>query len=395
MDMKQRRGSRLAAVGIVAAALSACASAAEPAAGPPPARPGVEAPEPDRADALTLAVLLPRSGSPGLEQYGALILEGVELAVAGHEQAGGRPVDLRIVDSGANPATTRTAVAGLVGGDAIAVVGPLLPEQVEAAAAGRGGSMLAILSPSSPDEPAAAGVYSLNAGDLLGVEALARYAAANKLGPIGILHPRTPNGTAAAAAFARVLAEAGMPAAARVAYDSMLTTFAEPMRELQAARVRALFIPAPERDVPQIAPQLEYYGLDNVQVLGGVAWTDEALLRSLPQRETEGVIATTPLLKWDTAIAWEDLVAAYEARHRRSLDHPFPALGYDAAGLVLAAVRAGADTPSEVARYLERGATLRGASGVIRIRDGRVEREPFIVRVQGGRLVKLAGPDRP
>ena len=389
--MKQRRGSWLAAVLMIAAGVSACASAAEPAAGPPPPRPGEEAPEPERGDALTIGVLLPRSGSPTLQQYGALILEGVELAVAAHENAGGRAVDLRVVDSGANPATTRTAVAALESAGAIAVLGPLLPEQVAAAAAARAGAM-PIITPSSPDEPEAQSVYSLNAGDFRGAIELALYAVRNDLRDIAILYPRTDRGITQAEAFHGAIVGARRPAPRRVAYDSTVTTFAEPIRELVAAGVRTVFIPAGERDVPQIAPQLEYYGLSHVQVLGNDAWTNEAVLRSLPQRQTDGVIATTPLLKSDPAVAWEDLVAAYEATHRRSLDHPFPALGWDAAGLVLDAVRDGADSPGDVASHLTGLSGFRGASGIIDVRAGRIERAPFIVRIQGGRLVKLSGP---
>lgn len=393
MEMKRSRGAWMAAVGMVMVTLGGCASAGEPAPdGPPPVRPGEEAPQPSRESALTVGVLLPRTGSPTLQQYGALILEGVELAVAAHERAGGRPIDLRIADSGANPATTRTAMAALADEGAIAVVGPLLPDLVAAAADARGSTSLVVISPSSPDQPDAQRVYSLNAGDLRGALALALYAARNDLRAVGILHPRTRRGTEQAAAFAGALRGAGVPAVTRVAYDSMTTTFAEPLRELQAAGVRTLFIPAPEHHVPQIAPQLDYYGLGDVQVLGNDSWTNDAVLPSLTRRQTERMIATTPLLKTDPAVAWEDLVAAYEARHRRSLDHPFPALGWDAAGLVLDAVRAGADSPAEVARHLERGDEFRGASGVLRVRNGRIEREPFLVRVVNGRLVKLEGP---
>ena len=390
--MKQRRGSWLAAVLMIAAGVSACASAAEPAAGPPPPRPGEEAPEPERADALTIGVLLPRSGSPTLQQYGALILEGVELAVAAHENAGGRAVDLRVVDSGANPTTTRTAITTLENAGAIAVLGPLLPEQVTAAAAARAGAV-PIITPSSPDEPEAQNVYSLNAGDYRGAIELALYAVRNDLRDIAVLYPRTDRGITQAEAFHGAIVGARQPPPRRVAYDSTMTTFAQPMRELLAAGVRTVFIPAGERDVQQIAPQLEYYGASHVQVLGNDAWTNEAVLRSLPQRLTDGVIATTPLLKSDPAVAWEDLVAAYEATHRRSLDHPFPALGWDAAGLVLDAVRDGADSPGDVARHLTGLNDFRGASGIIDVRAGRIEREPFIVRIQGGRLMKLSGPD--
>lgn len=392
MRQQIQRGGLLA---VLVCGFAACATAGDPARTPAPGeRPPGAAREPSREAPLTLGLLLPQSGSEYLQQYGALILEGVQLAVDAHDAAGGRPIELRIQDSGATHAGAASAAGTLTAVDAIAAVGPLLPAEVAGAASGRGGESLAIVSPSSPDAPEGADAYSLNAGDVRGAQALGRWAVTNAAGGIGILHPLSGDGARQARAFADAVAAAGGSVALRMSYDSTTTTFAQQMQRLASAGVQILFIPASEREIPQIAPQLEYYGLGAVQVLGGEAWTGETLLRTLPARVTDGVVAATPLLRSDDAVAWEDLVAAYEARYRRSLNHPFPALGYDAAGLVLAAVRAGADDAGGVADRLRDLGEFRGATGVISVRAGAIEREPFLVRIRNGALVKLEGPTR-
>lgn len=391
MSQQKARGAWLAALAAVAAACTPMGMPGEPE---PRERPRDERPEPSREAPLTLGLLLPQSGSQYLQQYGALILEGVQLAVDAHTAQGGRPVEIRIEDTGGSAAGAERAVRRLEEAGAIGAVGPLLPEEVSGALAGRSDARFPIISPSSPDAPSGENAYSLNAGDTRGAEMLAQWAVRNAAGPIGILHPIGGDGDRQARAFADAVQRAGGTVALRMSYGETTTTFQQQMERLSAAGIRTLFIPATEREIPQLAPQLAYYGLGDVQVLGGEAWTSETLLKTLPTRVTEGVIAATPLIRTDPAVAWEDLVASYEARYRRSLNHPFPGLGYDAALLVLAAVEQGADNAREVAGEIADLEGVRGATGIISVRGGAVERAPFLVRIEGGRLVKLEGPTR-
>lgn len=391
--MRQQRARRavLAAIAVIAAACTPMAMPGEPE---PRERPREERPEPSREAPLMLGVLLPQSGSPSLQQYGVLILEGVQLAVDAHEAQGGRPVEIRIEDTAGSPAGAERAVRSLQSAGAVAAIGPLLPEEVSGAVGGRTDLRFTIVSPSSPDVPPGDNAYSMNAGDTRGAAMLGEWAVHNTGGPIGILHPLGGDGERQALAFSDAVQRAGGNIVLRMSYDETTTTFQQQLERLAAAGVRTLYIPAAEREIPQLAPQLSYYGLGDVQVLGGEAWTGETLLRTLPVRVTEGVIAVTPLIRTDRAVAWEDLVAAYEARYRRSLNHPFPGLGYDAALLVLAAIEQGADDTNEVAREVARLRGVRGSTGIISVRDGAVERAPFLVRIEGGRLVKLQDPPR-
>ena len=65
--------------------------------------------------------------------------------------------------------------------------------------------------------------------------------------------------------------------------------------------------------------------------------------------------------------------------HRRSLTNPVPALGYDAAVLALQALTSGNSTVRD----------FRGATGVLSLQSGTVTRRPFLVRIDGGRLIPI------
>jgi hypothetical protein len=66
--------------------------------------------------------------------------------------------------------------------------------------------------------------------------------------------------------------------------------------------------------------------------------------------------------------------------HRRSLTNPVPALGYDAATLALRALTSGNSSVTD----------FRGATGVLSLQSGTVTRRPFLVRIDGGRLVPIS-----
>ncbi len=157
----------------------------------------------------------------------------------------------------------------------------------------------------------------------------------------------------------------------------------------------ALFVPAPTRDIRQIAPQMEFYGLDTagVQVFGDMSWTSPEVLRLVDARALEGVLAASPL---DPAEGRQgvavDFVERYEAAYRRTLSNPLPALGYDAASLVLAALPRRDATVKDVALRFSFVAGLRGATGVFSVYGNDIVRSPYLVTIRGGRLVPAPAP---
>jgi len=380
---------------IVAAVLlggcSAGTGAGDPGADP---RSGAEAVVQAPSEPVRIGVVVPLTGSEELTRYGELVLEGVELAAGTRSDADGvRPVTLDVVDDGGDAERATAAVQELEGRGAVAVIGPILPGTAEAAARLRSNPELVLIDPIGPADPSAPNVYALNAPDVLGAEALARYAAEMGWSRVALLYPRSGAHRRQAEAFAAAFRTQGGRIVADMPYDAGTTTFATHIRAIAAATPQALFVPAPERDVHQIAPQITYYGLAGagVKVLGGESWTAESVRNRVPARYLEGVVVATPLPPASAEVAWDEFVARYEEAYRRSLRHPFPALGYDAMTLVLAAVDAGADSPAEVAEAMRRIRGLRAATGVLSVEQGRIVRRPFLVRYEQGQLEPVTG----
>lgn len=157
----------------------------------------------------------------------------------------------------------------------------------------------------------------------------------------------------------------------------------------------ALFVPAPPRDVRQIAPQVEFYGLDSagVQVFGDASWTSPEVLRLVDRRALERVVASSPLdpAEADRGVT-ADFVERYETAYRRTLNNPLPALGYDAATLVLASLPNRGVTPRAVARRFSFIEGIRGATGVFSVYGNDIVRAPYMVVIRGGRLLPAPTP---
>ena len=157
---------------------------------------------------------------------------------------------------------------------------------------------------------------------------------------------------------------------------------------MDSLRPDALVLPLPARDVELMAPQVTFYGLDSleIRVLGTAGWTEEDMLSRVDTRHTNGVVAASPQPPDGESESYRRFVDAYEAYHQRTLPSTVPALGYDAAALLLEGIRMGATTPSQLLANLENISGFPGATGIFSIEDGRVVREHFIICLQDRRV---------
>ena len=371
-------------------ALTACAGRA---AAPAPRAPATQPPPPAPARPI-IGAIVPQSGSPALVQYGDLVLQGVRLAVDSASPTGPQ---LLVLDDGGDAERDPELVRQLAARGAVAVIGPLLSPGLASAARARGDTALVLISPTASTLPASTrNVYSLNVPDQEGVAALARWAAGAGVTRAALMYPQTAEFAEMAQAFAAGFRAAGGTIVADVPYDSGTTTFRTQLRRIASASPEGLAVLAPERDVRQLAPQIVYYGVleKGVRILGGESWTGEEILRLVDPRYTNGVVASAPLVRESPAAGWQDFTRLYETAYKRTLDTPFPALGYDAARLILSALPRGrsAPRPEEVARRLATLRAFRGATGVLAVKGGALVRQPFLVRIEEGHLVPLVTP---
>ena len=392
--------------------------------------------EPASTAPVRVGVVLPRTGSRIMVRYADWLLEGIEVAVRQAEARERRSIELVVADD-AGGTRTREAMAELESRGVLAVVGPLLPPQLPEVAGSRRDGSLVTVSPTVPDHPAWPHVYTVNTGDGRGAQELGRYAAELGFGQAALLYPRGEEYERKARAFAVEFEAMGGVIRAAMPYDSGTTTFDVHMQRIleRVAPVDtlygpvgdslgyggvvdtlrppdpygaapgwggppvqepfALFVAAPERDVRQIAPQVAFYGLDSagVQVFGDEAWTSAAVRRVVPRQDLEGVIAAShfPPGRAD-AIADPEFVRRYEETYRRSLENQLPALGYDAANLVLQALPNRLTTPSALSRRFGLLAGIRGATGTFSIRASRIVRTPYVVIIRDGALLPAPEP---
>ncbi len=343
------------------------------------------------ARGLVLGVIVPQSGSQVLERYGELVLQGANLAVETFRGATERAVELDIRDDASDQAMGARLVPGLESDGADAILGPLLSESLLAAADARRDFDVPIVSPTASDHPAdRPNAFTLNAPNPLEAELVARYALERGFGRIAILYPRTPAHEFLAAAFRSRLEAAGRAPALDIPYPPEKTTFRDVIEEMQAAGIEAVYAPADQRGIRQLAPQLAFLGeaaSPPFAVLGNDVWVSPQLVRLVEAPALEGVVAATADPEVTHPAEYQEFVARYEAAYRRTLDNPFPALAYDAATLLLA--QAGARQAGTLAPGIEPGTWFRGATGQIGVRDGLIVRRPRLVRVEAGRAILL------
>lgn len=337
---------------------------------------------------VRIAALLPSSGSPSLQRYANLIEEGVRAALEAPDVPPN--VTLEVADDGGDPIQAADRIRALESEPVVAVVGPLLDDELMSAARARTGP-LPLISPTALTAEGGAGIFSLGAPDPGAARALARYAAGSGLDYVVVIHPDQPESNYEARVFRETLEEQRGSVLRTITYPPGTTTFGDALRQAEALHPDALFLPVPAEDIQALAPQVSFFGLDTlgVNILGTADWASDEVLQSVSPRHTDGVVTATPRQPGPQSEAYQRFVRAYEERFQRSVRDPLPAAGYDAASLLLLAVRSGAGTPAEVRRALERIQGFEGATGVLSVEDGRVVREHHLVCIQDRALLDV------
>lgn len=341
-----------------------------------------------------LGVLLSKTGPPTLTRFATEVEEGIRAAAA----AARLPGRLQIVvedDRG----TAEGAAAGmrkLEQAGALAVVGPLEDAEVIAAAGARA-RPIPVLSPTAAATGSGPNVYTLGGADVEGARELAQWAAASGLRRVVMLYPRGQDAEDEARAFEDVLRAAGGTVPGKTVYAPRTTYFEKELRAIAAQRPDAVFLPVPPEEVGTVASQITFFGLDTlgIRVLGTAGWTREDVLAKVDPRHTDGVVSATADPGTPGAGGMRGLVSAYESLYKRTLRSAVPAVGYDAASVLLQALRAGVRTPAGVARELERIETFPGATGELGVEAGHITRRYRIVCLQNRALLPIRPGEKP
>ncbi|OGL61058.1 MAG: hypothetical protein A3J27_16150 [Candidatus Tectomicrobia bacterium RIFCSPLOWO2_12_FULL_69_37] len=150
----------------------------------------------------------------------------------------------------------------------------------------------------------------------------------------------------------------------------------------------ALFVPAYHDKAVLIAPQIPFYNMHGIRLLGGHGWDSEELLR-FGERYVERAIFVDGFF----ADSEEPRVARFAKEYLQLFGRKpdiFSALGYDAAKIVFDGFVRGARTRREMRSYL---AGLRGFEGIMGLTDmgpdGDALRQLFVLTVKRKKIVHL------
>jgi ABC-type branched-subunit amino acid transport system substrate-binding protein len=401
---------------------------------------------PDTAGASgTIGVVLPLTGP--FARYGEDSLQGILLAAgvfgAGQPGATGPAVKLLIRDTAGRPELAAEAVRELAGlPEVVAIVGPLLSGESEAAAAAAESAGVPLLALSSREEIAhgRSFVFRLRTTPQEEIAALVDHAV-NQLGArrFAILYPRDRYGRGAHKLFWEAVEEMGGSVVAVSAYDPAATDFADPIRQLlgytllsppeeaalaqraglerrarrlppaAAAKLReeakamtgpgggklppvvdfdVLFIPESYEKVVLIAPQLAFHEAFGMRLAGTSGWYHQDLIE-LGKRHVEGARFTSLFFPESRLPTVPEFARRYQEVFSTAPE-AFGAQGYDAADLVLVQLAHGKRSRSEVRDGVREVRGFPGASGVLSMReDGNARKRPFLLGVEDGKLVQV------
>jgi ABC-type branched-subunit amino acid transport system substrate-binding protein len=296
-----------------------------------------------------------------------------------------------VAETGGRPGNGVSALRVLEDADVVAVVGPLLASVLsEVSEADL--RAVPVISPTAVPREETEGVLSLMGPDVLGSRQVARLAWDMGLERVMVVRPQSPAAAVEAEEFIRTFEEVGGAVLREVLYPQGQTFFQAELGEAEVLLPDGVFFPLPPADVRVLAPQFTYYGLDTlgIQPLGTTGWTAREVVEEVDSRHTDGVIATTPNPAAAETEAFARFRRGYETLHQRTLRSEIPALGYDATALLLEALRSGRFTAAGIGVALEGVQDFPGATGRLSVIDGRILREPHLVRIQDHELIYIS-----
>lgn len=329
--------------------------------------------------------------------FGISTKEGVDLAIKQFNDAAGatgRKARVIVYDDQGKAEEAATAATKLTQQDKVlAIIGEVASTRTIAAAPIAQAAGVPLVTPASTNPKVTElgdNVFRVCFVDQFQGTVLAIFAAENlKAGTAAILRDtKSDYSIGLANEFTARFKEFGGSVVADEAYTGGDLHFKAQLTKIRGKKPDVLFVPGYYTEVGLIARQAKELGL-KAKLLGGDGWNSEKL-NEIAGDALEGSYFSSHYSSEAPSDMVKKFVADYQAAYKRAPDS-FAALGYDAALVVLDAVRraeGGGVTPKAVREALVKTAKLHGVTGLISIDEKRNATKPAVVlKLQkGGKL---------
>lgn len=349
--------------------------------------------------ARSIGVALPLSGRYGT--FGERVRRGMELAL--ELRPLNPPVQLDIRDTGGDADTAAKLVTALARTPQIlALAGPLTGSEAAAAAAQAQKERLPLLTLSQRDGLAETGdmVFRNSLTSRLQVETLLRHAMDQQgLRRFAVLFPENRSGQEFRDLFTQGVRLRGGAVVASQGYAENETDFRSQVRRLQGlepnaadpgkvkAKFDALFIPDYADRVGLLVPQLAYYSLEPVQLLGINGWNSPDLVR-VGGATVEGAVFVDGFFRDSPLPAVRSFVEQYQQKYGEE-PSILAAQGFDAVGMLLSALETpGVRSREELRQALARLQNYHGVTGSTSFDpQGDAAKGLFLLQVRDGQIL--------
>ena len=389
----------------------------------------------------TIGVLLPLSGP--YEKFGFRALKGIELAMDHFSIQGDKPpINISVKDTGADPDKTIRALEELYQEQVAAILGPIVASGVAAREAQRMGIPIITLTQKDGIPEIGDKVFRNFITPKMQVQALTAFTVESLgLYRFAILYPDENYGLTFMNLFWDELIGLGGQVVGVEAYKPKQTDFSEPIKKLVGLYYEipedlkiendfaedgdqqensadtdeknpeedfdnntdeaqeeepepivdfdAIFIPDSPGLAGLIAPQLAYFDIKDVYLLGTNLWHSDSLIR-IADQYVQGAVMADGFFAESTSPAVQDFVTKFEETYQEKPDF-IEAVVFDSALILFHAVsRPHIRYRNEIRDELLNLDNFPGTTGITRFdENGEVQKKLHLLRIKGKRFVEL------
>ena len=366
----------------------------------------VEAPS---AESYAIGCILPLSGRNAA--YGNRALDAVLLAAGVFNASKETQIRILIEDSQSEPAVAGAAVGKLDDTGVICILGPLGSQEALEAAKEAQRLKVPILTLTQREEITGIGDYVFRnfLTAAMQVRTVVQYARTELgLRSFAVLYPEDPYGNEMARLFREEVRRKGGEIRKERSYKTDQTDFTEEILALGGVQLvspgtevametlpkpiadfEALFIPDSHDRIAMIVPQLAYYDLTGIRLLGTSGWDSPELLKTDP-KHLEGAVFVDGFFADSFRPEANDFIENFYMAYEREPD-TMEALVYDAADMTVRVLVGNQGGTREDFRkgllQLNRYPGVTGRTSFPPTRDA--EKDLFILMVKAGKIVHV------